>query len=279
MHYALLWNMTLTKLIRPIYRVVKKSVKSGVATLNSFKYLNSSARNQSRNIYLGNVLVVKKPIYAKLARLCVESFLYYNPGCKIIVNVDSATEQAVSKAFRKAKARRNIEIRNLGDCGESWQEIKLKLILAMKDPQEFFMDADLRWNGPIPELNGTTFFVNEFKLKETYPYSNLLEMSNWQSRKEFTMKNTSFLYWGGFKPERRDELFIQEAMCKIQELYSQDVISKENADSMNRISEQIALSVLVDVRNQDVKFLKETDGYRDGTFVESSYFGATGSIF
>ena len=271
--------MIVTHYARPLFRVLKRYAKSLTSIVDSLKYRNSVARNHSSNDYIANLLVVKKPIYARLAKLCAESFLFYNPKCKVVVNVDSATELAVSTAFRKVMKKRDIEIRNIGENDKSWQDIKLSIIFKMQEPNEFFMDADLRWNGPIPTLNGLTFFVNEFKLKANPPYSKLLESSGWQSSREFTMKNTSFLFWGDYKPTVSDITFIDQAMRKIQDLCRKGVIPPEDAISIIRIIEQIALSALVDVRNQEVKFLKKVDGYRDGSFVESSYFGATGSAF
>jgi hypothetical protein len=271
--------MALTDYIRPLYRVLRKRAKSAAAVVNSFKYRNLVTRNRSLNEYVANLLVVKKPIYAQLAKLCAESFLFYNPKCKVIINVDAATESAVSLAFRKLGKKRKIEIRNIGGNDDSWQDIKLRVIFEMRADNEFFMDADLRWNGPIPTLDGLTFFVNEFKLRDNAPYSKLLEFSGWKSNREFTMKNTSFLFWGDYKPIASDLSFINRAMDKIHDLCDQGVIPTEDADSIIRISEQIALSALVDVKNYEVNFLKKVDGYRDGSFVESSYFGATGSAF
>lgn len=271
--------MIVTDYIRPLYRVLRRIAKKLVSLVDSFRYRNSVARNHSSKNYIANLLVVKNPIYAQLAKLCAESFLFYNPKCKVVVNVDASTELAVSKAFRKVIKKRNIEIRNIGKNDNSWQDIKLNVIFRMQEPNEFFMDADLRWNGPIPTLNGLTFFVNEFKLKDNPPYLKLLESSEWKSNRDFTMKNTSFLFWGDYKPTASDISFIDQAMGKIQELCHTGVIPKEDAFSIIRISEQIALSLLVDVNNQEVSFLKKVDGYRDGSFVESSYFGATGSAF
>jgi hypothetical protein len=223
--------------------------------------------------------VVKKPIYAKLAKLCTESFLFYNPGCKVVINVDSSTEEAVKKALKKVAARKDVLIRNIGQSESTWQDIKLDLILNMRLQNEFFMDADLRWNGPIPHLSGITFFVNEFTFSTIDPYPRLLETCGWKASRAITMKNTSFLYWGGYEPSQQDKSFIEDTMAKIRQVCCDGLIQDEYAESMIRISEQIALSVLVDVNNQDVNYLKSKDGYRDGSFVESSYFGATGSAF
>ena len=93
------------------------------------------------------------------------------------------------------------------------------------------------------------------------------------------MKNTSFLYWGDYKPAVNDREFIIGTMVKLKELCDSEIIPPEDTVSIIRISEQIALSALVDVTNQEVNFLKQIDGFRDGSFVESSYFGATGAVF
>lgn len=264
---------------RPLYRVLRRKIKNLIKLVKSFKYRNFVAKNHSSNEYIANLLVVKSPIYAHLAKICVESFLFYNPKCSVVINVDSSTESAVSEAFRKVGKRRNLEIRNIGKNDESWQNVKLSVILNMQNTKEFFMDADLRWNGPMPLLDGITFFVNEFSLKDDPTYLKLLESSGWKSNKEFTMKNTSFFFWGDYKPIDEDLLFINQAMDKIKQVCNQGSIPPEDSVSIIRISEQIALSVLVDVKNLEVNFLKKVDGYRDGLFVESSYFGATGSAF
>lgn len=271
--------MALANLLRPIYRVLQRMTNSTIATIISYQYRNHKAKNQSTHEYVGNVLVVKNPVYAKLARLCVESFLYHNPNCQVIVHVDPSTKSAVLKAFRKVAKNGNVEIKDLINPDGTWQEIKLRIILEMLSPAKFFMDADLRWNGPMPQLNGATFFVNEFEFKNKFPYSTLLDFSGWTSTHDFTMKNTSFLYWGDFEPKSEDHLFINDSMNIIHKFCDEIRVPPEERDSVIRISEQIALSALVDVRNLEVKFLKEVDGYRDGTFVESSYFGATGSAF
>lgn len=271
--------MIFTNLARPLYRVLKKGLKKAAAATNSIKYRHLTPRYKSSYEYVANLLLVKQPIYAQLARVCVESFLYFNPKCKIVIHVDSVTESIVSRTLKKISVNKGIEIRNVGGEDKSWQEIKLRIILEMKNPNEFFMDADLRWNGPIPQLIGTTFFVNEFKLKDDPVYLKLLEFSRWESEYEFTMKNTSFIYWGDYKPAYGDKIFIDKAMKTVQEACIKGIIPQENQSAIMRISEQIALSILVDVKHLNVNFLKEIDGYRDGSFVESSYFGATGSSF
>lgn len=262
-----------------MYRVLKALMLDFKKACISLKYRRTSPKIQSPYEYTANLLVVKKPIYADLARICAESFLYFNPDCKVIIHVDKQTESEVRHSLRKLLTGNRVEIRSIEIQDKSWQESKLDLILGMSHPGHFFMDADLRWNGPIPKLEGVTFFVNEFMFDSRVPYSQLKEKMKWSPLKSITMKNTSFLYWGGYVPTQGDKKFIEECMYGLNELCLRGEVSAEHTLSLLRISEQIALSVLVDFRDLEVNFLKESDGYRDGSFVESSYFGATGSAF
>ena len=48
---------------------------------------------------------------------------------------------------------------------------------------------------------------------------------------------------------------------------------------LERLREQIVISLVSETWDKDIYFLKEKDSHMDGSFVESSYFGATGSTF
>lgn len=270
--------MPVTNVVRWWYRVAKKVTKKSFNYIKSINYRKTISRKHSDFEYTANLLIVKNPIYAPIAKVCVESFLHFNPKCKVVIHVDSVTGPKVKMALRKI-SKSKIEIRQLDNSEFSWQEIKLDLILKLGDKNEFFMDADLRWNGPIPELKDPSFFVEEFILNDRQPYPMLLEYCEWPSNKSLTMKNTSFVYWGSFQPVESDRIFIEEAMLKIHAFCNQGIIQRESAEFIARISEQIALSVMVGLKGMNVTYLKSVDGFRDGSFVESSYFGATGSKF
>jgi hypothetical protein len=65
----------------------------------------------------------------------------------------------------------------------------------------------------------------------------------------------------------------------IHETVNSQLIPLDDKNFVRRISEQLALSLFVEKLGQAIYFLKENDGHRDGSFLESSYFGATGSQF
>jgi len=267
------------KTLRGSARILRAQLRYLQSSIRSLKYLYTPKSNVGQSKYSANLLVVKKPIYARLAKICAESFLYFNPACNVIVHVDSNTQKVVSRQLRKLIKRGKVSLYLLEDQDSSWQELKLKLALNMKNRNEFFMDADLRWNGPIPNLDAPKFFVEEFLFQSREPYLSLIRSKNWDFGQQISMKNTSFIYWGSSHPDIEYQRIVERIMDFLQRYCREASIEIIEKESLIRISEQVALSVLVDYLKIPITFLKEVDGYRDGSFVESSYFGATGSVF
>lgn len=265
--------------LRTISRILRSGLRNLQMLSRSLKYLYGPKSTIGHSEYLANLLVVKKPIYAGIAKICIESFLYYNPSCNVIVHVDSNTQKEVSRKLRKLIKREKVSLHLLEDGDSSWQELKLNLALNMKDRHEFFMDADLRWNGPIPNLDAPKFFVEEFLFRNREPYLSLINSKNWEFGQQISMKNTSFIYWGTSHPDIECQQIVERVMTFLWRYCGEASIELIEKESLIRISEQIALSVLVDYLKIPITFLKEVDRYRDGSFVESSYFGATGSVF
>jgi hypothetical protein len=264
-------------------RKIKKSIKAIILAISrrviSLRYLYTKPNSASDASFEANLLVVKKAIYARIAKVCVESFLHYNPKSFVIIHVDNETKEEVCKKLRRLIKRGNVEVRLTEHQEQSWQDSKLDLILSLSDSKKFFMDADLKWNGPIPRISDTTLFVDEFKFLENPFYAPFFRCAWFSEYSEASMKNTSFFYWGGYTPTSQDKSEIERVMDKIIELTSDTKHDPDFNQSTLRISEQIALSLLVEKTGKRVGFLKKSDGYKDGSFVESSYFGATGASF
>ena len=262
-----------------IYRVLRTYLRHLQSVARSLKYLYLPKSKVGQREYLANLLVVKNPIYARIAKICVESFIHFNPSCHAIIHVDSITYKEVSRKLRKLIKKGKVSLHFLEEQNLSWQELKLNLTLGMKDINEFFMDADLRWNGRIPNLDSPKFFVEEFFFQDREPYLSLINSKNWEFGKNLSMKNTSFIYWGLSHPDAECQQIVERIMILLERYCSEASMELIEKESLMRIREQVALSILVDYLKIPITFLKEVDGYRDGSFVESSYFGATGSFF
>jgi len=265
--------------LRTISRLLRSRLRYLQSVAQSLRYLYLPKSKAGKSEYLANLLVVKKPVYAGIAKICVESFLHFNPSCQVVIHVDSNTDKEVTKKLRKLIKSGKVSVHLLENQDSSWQELKLNLALSMKNISEFFMDADLRWNGPIPNLDFPKFFVEEFSFEDREPYLSLINSKDWEFGKNLSMKNTSFIYWGLSHPGAEYKQIVNRIMIFLEQYCSESSMDLIERESLIRISEQVALSVLVDYLKIPITFLKEVDGYRDGSFVESSYFGATGSAF
>ncbi len=224
-----------------------------------------------------HLLVVKNPTYSQIAQVCVESFLFYHSKAKIIIHSDPITENSLRKAMKRVDRKNKVSIVVDQDLSLTWQQQKINLIVMMSGSEDIFIDADLIWNGLMPKREGICFFVEEFIFADNSLYNVVLTQLKLTEQLENSMKNTSFFSWGGkkFKPSKRDEIleFIggfekQLALLNLPETKRQEV---------SRIVEQLGLSIMFD--REECVFLKESDAQFDGSFVESSYFGATGTKF
>lgn len=226
-----------------------------------------------------HVLVSKRPIYAQVAKICIESFCFYNKDKNVVVHTDlhthSAMQTHVSGLIKKGRVR---VVCDQND-NSTWQEQKIFLICQLVGTKDLFMDADLKWNSKLPSIYGITFFVNEFSLDEHYDFRQFLMCLKTMNRPLGSMKNTSFFTWHGKTPANSE---VETLEMVYRSLLIESRLNPELATKLDlvRISEQLALSIWVEQFFQDeVYFLKVSDGLKDGSFVESSYFGATGSRF
>ena len=261
--------------LRPVKRLFNNCLKSVMSLWRTYRIKSID----SAEFVDAHILVVKKREYVKLSHLCVESFLYFNRNAIVTLHVDSLTAPHIQKFFGSLIRKRRVRVIDVSNPEAKWQIQKLELICSLSGTRSIFMDADLKWNAPMPGLTGTTFFVCEFLLDTHDDYKYLLH-NFLNGRSELgSMKNTSFFSWGGFRLSQGQENRIFEIENKIVHSTKSDSIDFRDP-GIERMSEQIALSLAVEeFSDLEVNYLKEQDGFKDGSFVESSYFGATGASF
>lgn len=216
---------------------------------------------------------MKKPIYAKVARTCVESFLYHHPNAQVSIYCDRTTiAPSRRKLFLVRLFKPKVLNFKLINSNDAWQVSKLYLLTQLRSPNDVFLDADLKFNGRLPLINTITFFVAE----ETF----VIKGSKYSSIKlqttTCTNRNTSIFSWGGKIPTKTQFEILDKIYNSLEDLLPSDIKSGEY---LGRLREQISISIFVDLLQEDIEFVKFRDKQFDGTFVESSYFGATGSIF
>jgi hypothetical protein len=249
-----------------------------------FAYLYFASRwylsiAKNRNLISGgraHLLVVRSPIYAGMASICLRSFAYYNPKFRIIIHTDEQTLRRVQRKTWLARklSPRLIQIVRVPNTRLTWQEQKLRLVISLSGTSDIFMDADLRWNKSLPDFEEKIYFlVEEFEIgiKELSFDDSFLEK---RIPPSFMMKNTSFFSWNKMKITNEDQINLFDIYKSI--CYGDSKTTKMN---QAHLSEQLALSMLINEPNYNISYLKSTDSQYDGGIVESSYFGASGRRF
>ena len=243
------------------------------------KYARSIRKEKGFDGQSAHILIVKKMIYVEMAEICFTSFLNFNRDSQVVIHCDGITFFKTQKSIKRLRLSGRINVlRDMRD-DLSWQENKIDLILSLNGTNDFFMDADLRWNGSLPEIQGLTFFVKEFVFIDKSPYRQILHRLVPGGSSTTSMKNTSFFSFSGKNIPVEFLNHVRQKNRDFESLIELCDIGELDRLILNRLCEQIVLSVLVETWEIDIFFLKKFDGHKDGLFVESSYFGATGSTF
>lgn len=244
------------------------------------RWSGTTAGNASSTAEIGHLLVVKKVEYVPISKVCVESFLHYNPRSKVILHSDEFTYARLLQSFQNRIKSKQVEVREtFVSANLTWQECKVEILLSMNGTSDFFMDADLRWNGPKPSRDGIQFFVQEFDMLDKSPYRQLVRSAMPKYENGTHMRNTSYFSFGGIRIRDAECALVTQFHRNFRTLLGLADLGSADELILSRLSEQIAFSVLADRWRVPIAFLKEVDSHRDGAFVESSYFGATGSSF
>jgi hypothetical protein len=267
-------------IFRVILRFIKKFIRRARTVLVS-RWRNWKIKPSTADFPReAHVLVVKKCTYVSIAKICIESFCYFNPNHVVIVHVDTVTEEKIKESLRGLIRKKRVRISRVHDAEPKWQIQKIELISSISASLSIFMDADLKWNGPLPQIQNVTFFVNEFQLDADEDYKWKLQEVFPEKKTLGSMKNTSFFSWGGYTLSEVQKNRIFEIENILSNFYGDEKRFGDQNSGLTRMSEQLALSLAVEeMTDLKVEYLKSVDGFKDGAFVESSYFGATGASF
>jgi len=230
--------------------------------------------------YMGfHILIMASLEYVNLAKICIASLLHFNPNSVITIHCDEVTESEINERIGYFVRRRKVKV--IKDCSSDipWQAEKLRIISSLNGTRDFFVDADLRWNGPLLETKVVTFFVNEFKLKDRSPFREFIKLKNFSVFSDASMKNTSFFTFNGLEVSSEKLYSLQQTYERILSELRLGTVARLDLPVISRISEQLAFSMVVEQWNVPIVYLKQTDGHLDGSFLESSYYGATGVSF
>lgn len=221
-----------------------------------------------------HILVMNKKEYIDAGVRCAGSFLDYNPGFRVSFYVDKDNQDYLRRKIKQWKLGKIAQIKVV-TSDRPWQQHKLDIILGSMARNDLFCDADLYWNGRVDLSLAPMCFVRENILNENETYKKLLEVLALAER-NYVMFNTSVVALGVFA---QNEVLKKEAFriyTQILEICVEMSISHGQREKIERLSEQIALSLAFShVIEKELNFLKKIDSPMDGGIAESFYLGTT----
>jgi len=225
------------------------------------------------------MLIVKNSVYVNFAKDCIKSFLIFHPNSKFEIYVDIETIGQAKKIFHKYLAIGKVQLMEITDVERNWQELKLDIILNQSGTQNIFMDADLRWYGPLPPMLDLTFYTDEGLLIESPPFFKIFERHPHLNR-ESHMLNVSFVAFAGISiPDHLIEK-IKHVCSNYDDILTKSRLTKNDFIMIERLREQFALSVYASEISAKVRTLKTSDNRAErNNLVSSCYFGSTGLGF
>lgn len=234
--------------------------------------LNSNLNSQ----FKCHIMVVGSLNYVLLSEICVYSFLKFNPKSIFLIHTEKRLKRVLNLRYAKLIRSGNVIIETDIENEIEWQSSKLELILGMNGSRDIFMDADLRWNGPLLQPGNVTFFLREFKLTENPIFASAFP--EFPSSSDIYMYNLSFFTFSNFSLSSQETEDIRFNQKRIAHLQPQGLEEKDIL-AVQRMSEQLAMSICLSKSRHPIETLKDLDTRNDGSFVESCYFGATGLTF
>lgn len=266
--------------VKRLLRKIESSQKKQKNARELLRWKNTISSRPSTLEINAHIMLIRETTYVDLAEICVQSFFHHHPNANFILHCDDKTKDYVGTKFRKEIENGKVSLRVLGsEYGCDWQEQKLNLILKMSGTKEVFLDADLRWNGAIPnELDEVLFLVKEFELKRKSPFREIRTQFDFTSS-DSAMKNLSIFSFGGYQLSEFDLNLIRKTMHQYREIVASSIVGNLDKLAIGRVIEQFTLSVCSETWGKEVAYIKEWDKPLDGGIVESCYFGATGGTF
>jgi hypothetical protein len=241
----------LIRSLKKVLRGLRSIYKLGNSEMSLAKWKLLSTRGSRKDQLRSHMLLVKNLKYVKIAETCIYSFLFYHPNSQVTIHCDTITFDQANITFRKLIERGRVHPKLIEESEKkTWQEMKMSVLLNLNGSSDFFMDADLRWNGISPSTSGIHFFVKEFQLKTQENYQKILLKLNDPRYRDAFMWNTSYFTFAG----------IHETSVNLREVSD---LEKE-------------IKKIIDCTEFN---MVEKDGHKDGSFLESSYYGATGTVF
>ena len=221
-----------------------------------------------------HIICVRKKDYLWATIRCVNSIWLHNPEMKVMIYID--TNLSIYRDLLMRKLHRSDRVTLVvTDDFESWQELKLRVILDCLGEYDFFSDADLYWNESFPKSQKGFYFAAEESLLNREPYFSIIKASGINLKNNCFMANSSFISLGRGLDRSEFKSEVEFYFRQLRATVTKDFYEEAIRNKILRLSEQIALSLAINSRLSIFEQLKSTDKPMDGGIAESYYLGTT----
>jgi hypothetical protein len=205
----------------------------------------SVPRKKHDTEYTAHILLVKNPTNLHIAKISVASFLYHNPGSRVVIHCDQDTKCKAFKMFSFFIKKNSVQIVQLENQFGELQLQKIELLeIIYQHEKNFYMDYVLKWAGPLDLPEKCTFYISEFKLIDKSPFKELLLGINLKEE-EIEMLNTAFVYLYPGNFDQKDLVQLREIYNKIENACNSGNVAKLDREVVMRLSEQIGFSIFL----------------------------------
>ena len=206
---------------------------------------------------------------------CLNSFWEFNPDYSACIWLDTPFWERRIELFAKLDRPKQTFFRTIPEATREWQWNKLLIIVDYMESEDFFSDADIIWNGKLPEFNSPAFFLKEFDLMKRAASRRLLSNLDIVENQGTFMYNVSFV-----KLLELSKHFELSETSKshyeiIRGIEPDEILGEEDIPSLHRMSEQIAISLAAQGLIRELSVLKNSDHVMDGGIAESYYLGSS----
>ena len=221
-----------------------------------------------------HIICVRKKEYLKATIRCANSIWFHTPEVRIVVYLDvdlSEYQDLLLRKFHRSDRVRLIVEENF----ESWQELKLRVILNYLGENDFFSDADLYWNDSFPISRKGFYFATEEASLNREPYFSVITAAGIDLKENSFMANSSFISLGKDLDRREFKSEVENFFSQLRATVIKGDFEQRIQNKILRLSEQVALSLAINSRMSFFEPLKATDKPMDGGIAESYYLGTT----
>ena len=212
------------------------------------------------------ILCIKNTTYADLAIININSLHYYNPTHHITVQCDSKCYSYLNKHMSQFDYPTKITLEQVADVtNKGWQFFKVEAIINAAQNDRILFDADTFWHEDIT-----------IDREEKVVIENVFHKPEWLS---FIHHVAAFVSIPKklMTPELADDMRKFNQMVWDSDL---NFVPEDKRDEIKRLSEELAvnLSTQLHYPKDMVVTLKEVDGTKNRTKMESLYYGCRNKI-